>query len=113
MSFTNVFLIIFPSLLSNACSLNSITDDEASLAKIIEQFQLNGFPLTIKRVCQLAFQYANVNNLTGFSDSKQAAGQKWLKGFFGQTPHNNIKEGKKPINSTCNGCKPNSNRSMV
>ena len=51
-----------------------IPDDEASLTKIIEQFQLSGFPLTIKRVCQLAFQYANVKNLTGFSDGKQAAG---------------------------------------
>ena len=44
------------------------------MAKIIEQFQLSRFPLTIKRVCQLAFQYANVNNVTGFGDSKQAAG---------------------------------------
>ena len=51
----------------------SFPDNEASLAKIIEQFQASGFPLTIKRVCQLAFQYVNVNNLTGFSDSKQAA----------------------------------------
>ena len=36
-----------------------------------------------------------------------------VEGVFGQVPHNNIKEGKKPINSMCNGCKPNSNKPMV
>ena len=72
----------------------SIPDDEASLAKIIEQFQLRGFPHTIKRVCQLAFQYANVNNLTGFSDSKQAAGRKWLKGFLARHPTITLKKAR-------------------
>ena len=66
----------------------------ASLAKIIEQFQLSGFPLTIKRVCQLAFQFANVNNLTGFSDSKQAAGRKWLKGFLARHPTITLKKAR-------------------
>ena len=48
----------------------------------------------MKRVCQLAFQYANVNNLTGFSDSKQAAGRKWLKGFLARHPTITLKKAR-------------------
>ena len=39
-------------------------------------------PLTIGRVCQLAYQYAKVNNLPGFSDERQTAGRKWLCRFL-------------------------------
>ena len=55
---------------------------------------MSGCPLTTKRVCQLAFQYANVNNLTGFSDSKQAAGQKWLNGFLVRHPTITLKKAR-------------------
>ena len=46
-------------------------------------FQISGFPLTIKHVCQLAFQYTHVNNIDGFNDNKNnQAGNKWLKSFL-------------------------------
>ena len=52
------------------------------LASTIKRFQLSGFPLTVGRVCQLAYQYATVNQIPGFSNEQQAAGQKWLNGFL-------------------------------
>ena len=46
-------------------------------------FQISGFPLTIKHVCQLAFQYTHVNNMQGFKNNKNnQAGHKWLNGFL-------------------------------
>ena len=56
------------------------------LASTIRQFQLSGFPLTVGRVCQLAYQYATVNQIPGFSNEKQAAGRKWLNGFLKRHP---------------------------
>ena len=52
------------------------------MASTIKKFQLSGFPLTIGRVCQLAYQYAKVNSIPGFSDERQTAGRKWLHGFL-------------------------------
>ena len=36
----------------------------------------------IGHVCELAFQYAHVNRIQGFSEETQLAGQKWLRGFL-------------------------------
>ena len=77
---------IFPTI--------NLTDDEENLAKTIEQFQLSGFPLTIARVCQLAYQYAHVNNLEGFSEEKQSAGRKWLRGFLNRHPNITLKKAR-------------------
>ena len=33
-------------------------------------------------MCQLAFQFAHVNGIPGFSETTNIAGQKWLKGFL-------------------------------
>ena len=52
------------------------------MASTIRKFQLSGFQLTIGRVCQLAYQYAKVNGIPGFSDEQQMAGRKWLRGFL-------------------------------
>ena len=50
-------------------------------------FQISGLALTIKHVCQLAFQYTHVNNIEGFNDNKNnQAGHKWLKGFLKHHP---------------------------
>ena len=56
------------------------------MATTIKDFQLSGFPLTISHVCQLAFQYAKINGITGFSDESQTAGKKWLSGFLKCNP---------------------------
>ena len=52
----------------------------------IKDFQLSGFPLTISRVCKLAFQYAKINGITRFSDESQTVGRKWLSGFLKPNP---------------------------
>ena len=56
------------------------------MATTIKDFQLSGFPLTISHVCQLAFQYAKINGITGFSNESQTAGRKWLSGFLKCNP---------------------------
>ena len=64
------------------------------LAVTIERFKLSGFPLTIGRVCELAYQYATVNNIEGFSEEAQMAGRKWLKGFLRRHPRITIKKAR-------------------
>ena len=64
------------------------------LASTIKHFQLSGFPLTIGRVCQLAFQYASVNGITGFSNERQMAGHKWLSGFLKCYPDISLKKAR-------------------
>ena len=72
--------------------------EEDDLAQTITQFQISGFPLTINQVCQLAFQFAHVNGIPGFSETKSVAGRKWLKGFSEMPPQNNTQNSKKPLN---------------
>ena len=66
--------------------------DEQSLAQTIERFQLSGFPLMIGCVCELAFQYAYVNGIQGFSEETQLAGWKWLQGFLSWHPQITLKK---------------------
>ena len=62
------------------------------LPQTIERFQLSGFPLTIGHVCELAFQYAHVNGIQGFSEETQLAGRKWLQGFLSWHPQITLKK---------------------
>ena len=64
------------------------------LASTIKRFQLSGFPLTIGRVCQLAFQYASVNGITGISDERQMEGHKWLSRFLKRHPDISLKKAR-------------------
>ena len=64
------------------------------LASTIKHFQLSGFPLTIGRVCQLAFQYASANGITGFSDERQMVGRRWLSGFLKRHPDISLKKAR-------------------
>ena len=68
--------------------------EEDDLAQTITQFQISGFPLTITWVCQLAFQFAHVNGIPGFSETTNMAGQKWLKGFLKCHPKITLKTAK-------------------
>ena len=67
---------------------------EDDLAKTIKGFQISGFPLTINCVCQLAFQFAHVNGIPGFSKKTNMAGRKWLKGFLNHHPQITLKTAK-------------------
>ena len=60
----------------------------------MKDFQVSGFPLTINWVCQLAFQFAYINNIPGFSEKTHMVGRKWLKGFLKRHPEITLKTAK-------------------
>ena len=47
------------------------TEDEDELTKMILKFQRAGFPLTVSKVCSLAYQYAELNGIKGFSSKSK------------------------------------------
>ena len=77
------------------------------MASTIRKFQLSGFPLTIGRVCQLAYQYAKVNGIPGFSDEQQMAGRKWLCGFLLRHPDITLKKAHNLSIARAMGANPN------
>ena len=52
-------------------------EDEEQIATCICEFQAAGFPLTMSRVRSLAWQYADLNGIPGFSQDDQKAGHGW------------------------------------
>ena len=83
------------------------------LASTIKCFQLSGFPLTIGRVCQLAFQYASVNGITGFSDERQMAGHKWLSGFLKCHPDISLKKARNLSIARAMGTNPERSQNTI
>ena len=61
-------------------------EEERELVEVILKYEECGFPLTMYRVCLIAFQYSFVNNIKGFSTTKKIAGYKWAKGFLARNP---------------------------
>ena len=53
-----------------------------------------GFPLIQGWVRQLAFQYAHINSLKGFSEHMQMAGKKWVRGFLSRQVNITVKTAK-------------------
>ena len=53
-----------------------------------------GFPCPKKKLGRLAWEYANMNGITGFSARKEKAGHKWLKGFLRCYPQLKSKKAK-------------------
>ena len=49
---------------------------------MISEYSLLGFPLTPKEIREIAFEYTDENNLSGFSDDKEIGGYKWFCGFM-------------------------------
>ena len=62
-------------------------DDEVQMATCVAEFQSRGFPLTMSRVRSLAWQYANINGIPGFSQETEKAGRTWAKYFLIRFPH--------------------------
>ena len=67
-------------------------DDEADLAELLISFCCSGFPLSRGKIRQITWQYAEENQIKGFSHQKRKAGQKWLKGFLYR--HKNLRPKK-------------------
>ena len=56
--------------------------EESELEQIILRFARAGFPLNSRRLRKLAYQYAEENDIKGFSPQTRMAGEKWLKHFM-------------------------------
>ena len=61
-------------------------EDEEQVATCIHDFQAAGFPLTMSRVRSLAWQYADLNGIPGFSQDDQKAGHGWGIYFLKRHP---------------------------
>ena len=47
------------------------SEEEREVAEVILKFEACGFPLSMYRVCLLAFQYAHINSIKGFLTIKK------------------------------------------
>ena len=52
------------------------------MTKVILRFQAAGFPLTLSKVRSLAYQYADLNSIKGFSSKTKKAARKWAKFYL-------------------------------
>ena len=57
-------------------------DEERELSQHIGRFAQAGFPFTLMEIREIAYEYATANDITGFSVTKQIAGEKWARGFL-------------------------------
>ena len=62
------------------------SEEERELAEVILKFEACGFPLSMYRVCLLAFQYAHINSIKGFLTINKNAGYKWARGYLARNP---------------------------
>ena len=60
--------------------------DEQDLANLLIKFAQWGFPLSKKKVLNLAYQYAERNGRKGFSKLTRQTERVWLKGFLKHHP---------------------------
>lgn len=56
------------------------------MANVIKTLARRGFPLRRKDIQSLAYQYAEANNLHGFSVKKRRAEQVWFENFMRRNP---------------------------
>ena len=62
------------------------SEEEREVAEVILKLEACGFPLSMYRVCLLAFQYAHINSIKGFLTIKKNAGYKWARGYLARNP---------------------------
>ena len=60
---------------------------------MISEYSLLGFPLTPKNITEIAFEYADENNLSGFSEDKEIGGYKWFYTFMKHYDELRVKNG--------------------
>ena len=66
-------------------------EQEQELVDLILEFSRAGFPMTSYKVISLACEFAQINNITGFSRNSQLAGKKWMELFFRCHPQIRVK----------------------
>ena len=57
-------------------------EQESDLVELILMFSRAGFPLTTCKICSLAYQFVQNNNIKGFSKHANSAGKKWMCHFL-------------------------------
>ena len=60
---------------------------------MISEYSLLSFPLTLKEIREIAFEYADENNLSGFSQDKEISGYKWFYAFMKHHDKLHVKNG--------------------
>ena len=60
---------------------------------MISEYSLLGFPLTPKEIREIAFECADENNLSGFSEDKEIGRYKWFYGFMKHHDELHVKNG--------------------
>ena len=60
---------------------------------MIEEYALLGYPLTPKEIRSIAYDFAADNDIIGFSDRKEIAGQKWFSLFLKHRDSLRVKQG--------------------
>ena len=80
---------------------------------MISEYSLLGFPLTPKEIREIAFEYADDNNLSGFSEDKEIGGYKWFYGFMKCHDELRVKWCHQFIPCSCPWVLPAHQRSMV
>ena len=68
---------------------------------MISEYSLLGFPLTPKEIREIAFEYADDNNLSGFSEDKEIDGYKWFYGFMKCHDKLHVKNGVTNLSLVC------------
>ena len=71
------------------------TNAKDELVQLLEDFAATGFTLNGTEVKQVAFQYAQENGITGFSNKNKHVESAWLSGFLNRNP---CLKWKKPVN---------------
>lgn len=65
---------------------------EAELVDLVLMLSKSGFGLTRLDVRKVAFEYAEKNNIPGFSVKKQLAGYDWFSGFLSRHPKLSVRK---------------------
>ncbi|XP_056106394.1 uncharacterized protein si:rp71-1d10.8 [Rhinichthys klamathensis goyatoka] len=67
-------------------------ESEQELVRLLTLLSQRGFPLRRSDVQSLAFEFAKINGIRGFSEEKQKAGYHWYEGFIKRNPGLKIKK---------------------
>ncbi|XP_078019384.1 uncharacterized protein LOC144459386 [Epinephelus lanceolatus] len=68
------------------------SEDEAELAQLVATLGKRGFPLRMREIQKLAYQFAEKKGIKGFSDVAKKAGYKWFQGFLKRNKHLSIRK---------------------
>ena len=71
-----------------------IVEQEDELANLIKRFISSGYPLTPWKIRLLAYKFAKVNKIRGFSKIHEAAGRSWWRCFRLRYPEFKVKPAK-------------------